>query len=309
MAPAVSLNHRHASALYDNTGAELTADLYPMLALDSVGMPPAGADFIAHAVALGDDPTVVNIKNKKKLPVGEKLAHLYRAALYDPTFALPITVKTGTEVVQFMPGHLIREMSVPVNDRTFGPKPARIMIVGKMPGDKDIEHAHALASPSSALLGKFLRRCGFSGLSSWYVTFACKFASPVKDLTSTPAAWLKNCAPLLEQEIRLVQPDFILCLGAEATKAVLKTKDKVSEFIGRVVPITAYGADGQQREIKVFPVTHPAFALKKPELDEDLIAQLQRFRDVVSGKETADEVVDHADIYTEEALRETVDDM
>lgn len=307
MPQKVSVTQRYARALYDADSVGLTTALGPLLPLDAPGMPPPGIDFIVHATHLGDEP--VDSKSKKPAPPGQQLTSLYRAAMYSPGFKMPVMTKNGSADVSFLPGHLLSEIKIPAESRTFGPKPARVMVVGKMPGDKDITARHAMMSASAVLLHKFLNRCGFDALDSWYVTFACKFASPIKDLTATPAAWIKNCAVILEQEIRLVQPDFILCLGAEATKAVLKTKDKVSDLVGRAVPVTAYDAEGRPREIKVFSITHPAYALKKPELDEDIVAQLTRFRDIVAGHEAADEIVDHADVYTESALAEIVDGM
>lgn len=309
MSSAVSLNHRHASALYDDSGAELTAELFPMVALDSVGMPPAGADFIAHAVALGDDPAVVNIKNKKKLPVGEKLVHLYRAALYDPSFSMPITLKSGIEVVQFLPGHLMKYGTG--DDPIYGPKPARVMIVSKIPGINELNDRSAITGPVMEPLFKALRQCGFSApdYREWYITHACKFASPTPDTPAVPAAWIKNCAVLLAQEIRLVKPDFILCLGNEATKAVLNTTASVSELAGRATPLKTHDAEGNEREIKVMSIMHPGYVMRKPEMYEDFCGQLARFKDLIEDRETVAEEVDHADIYTEETLRETVDAM
>ena len=309
MAPAVSLNHRHASALYDNTGAELTADLFPMVALDSIGMPPAGADFIAHAVALGDDPTVVNIKNKKKLPVGEKLCHLYRAALYDPTFSMPITLKTGMEIVQFLPGHLIKYGEG--DDPLYGPKPAKVMIVSKIPGQKELGDRSAVTGPVMEPFFKALNNCGFkqADVGEWYITYACKHNSPTPDTPAVPAAWIKNCAVLLAQEIRLVQPDYILCLGNEATKAVLNTTANISDLAGRATTIKTYDANGNEREVKVMSIMHPGYVVRKPEAYEDFRGQLARFKDLIEDREAVAEEVDHADIYTEDTLRETVDAM
>jgi uracil-DNA glycosylase family 4 len=309
MAHAVSLNHRHASALYDDTGAELTADLFPMVPLDSIGMPPAGADFIAHAVALGDDPTVVNVKNKKKLPVGEKLVHLYRAALYDPAFSMPIMLKSGAEIVQFLPGHLLKYGVG--DDPIYGPKPARVMIVSKIPGTNELNDKSAITGPVMEPLFKALRQCGLLSreYQEWYITHACKFASPTPDTPAVPAAWIKDCAVLLAQEIRLVKPDYILCLGNEATKAVLNTTASVSELAGRATTLKTYDNEGNERDIKVMSIMHPGYVIRKPEAYEDFRGQVSRFKDLIEDRETLAEEVDHADIYTEEVLRETVDAM
>lgn len=306
---SVSLMHRHAQVIYDNSGAELTAALYPMVPLDAVGMPPAGADFIAHAVALGDDPDISTATKKKAIPIGEKLEHLYRRALYDPTFSLPVMLKNGTEIVQFLPGHLLKygEGDNPV----FGPKPARVMIVGKIPGPTEIDTQSAVSGRGMEPFFRALRDNDFERLDymEWYVTFACKFGSPTPDTPAVPAAWIKNCAVLLQQEIRLVQPDYILCLGNEATKAVLNTTKSVSDLAGRSTTIKVYDAEGNQRDVKVMSIMHPAYVARKPEMYEDFCGQMARFKDLINSREQAEEEVDHADIYTEDALAEVVDDM
>lgn len=309
MSSSVSLQHRHARVIYDNSAAELNAELFPMVPLDAVGMPPAGADFIAHAIDLGDDPEMANAKKKKAIPVGEKLEHLYRRALYDERFSMPIMLKHGTELVYFLPGHLMKygEGDNPV----FGPKPARIMVVGKIPGPKEISEQSAVVGSGMQPFFRALRENDFDPreYAEWYVTFACKFGTPTPDTPAVPAAWIKNCAVLLQQEIRLVQPDYILCLGNEATKAVLNTNKSVSDLAGRSTTIKAYDAEGNEREIKVMSIMHPAYVARKPEMYEDFSGQMARFKDLINDREQAEEEVDHADIYTEEALSELVDSM
>jgi uracil-DNA glycosylase family 4 len=310
MIPTVSLSHLHAQALYDDETARLTESLYPMVPLDSVGMPPAGANFIAHAIDLGDDPELATArKNRKVLPVGDQLTRLYRAALYSPDFSLPLRLKNSIEVVQFLPGHVRR--NIMREPRIYGPKPARVMVVAKIPGYKEMETGDALAGQGMVPFHDALRVCGFSQdeCLDWYLTFACKFSSPTPDTPAVPAAWIKDCAPLLAQEIRLVQPDYILCMGNEATKAVLNTTGSVTDMAGRAVPFSTYDADGNQREVQVMSILHPAYVAKKPEFFDDLCGQLARFKELIENRTAVVEEVDHADIYTEEALIEVVDEM
>lgn len=309
MSSAVSLNHRHVRALYDPDSVELTAELFNLLPLDAVGMPPAGANFIAHAIALGDEPELLERKNKKKVPVGEKLVHLYRRALYDPTFTLPVMTKAGLELVRFLPGHLLKYGFG--TDPVFGPQRARVMVVSKIPGSAELKDQSAVTGPIMLPFFQALETGEFDvqDYRDWYVTFACKFGSPTPDTPAIPAVWMKDCALLLEQEIRLVQPDYILCLGNEATKAVLNTNGSVSELVGRVIDRPSYDCDGNPRTVKVMPIMHPGMVARKPEVFEDFSGQMQRFKAVLDNREDVVETVDHADVYTEEALAEIVDEI
>jgi uracil-DNA glycosylase family 4 len=310
MSSTVSLEHRHARELYDPDSAGLTAELWPLLPFDAPGMPPAGANFIAHAITLGDEPELLDLKSKKRVPAGEKMAGLYRYALYSPDFKMPVMSKTGTWVVDFLPGHLIKYGETDEQPRIHGPKPARVMVVGKIPDSEGLAKKSYTTGSIMNPLFQALNECGYSQAEyfEWYVTAACKFQPPQQP-AAIPAVYLKDCALLLEQEIRFVRPDYILCLGNEATKAVLQITGSVSELTGRVIERKSYDADGEERIIKVMPIMHPGFVMRKPEAYEDFAGQIQRFKDLLDNRELTNEVVDHADVYTEEALREIVDEM
>ena len=315
----ISLNHRYTRALYDADSAEFTAHLRPFVPLDAPGMPPPGPNFIAHATDLGDEEIdLAAAKRKKVQPApGEILVNLYRSALYNPQFAMPIAVKNDLVPVSFLPGHIIG--AAPVENGVFlpavvddyGPKPARVMLVGKFPGSAEIGSSNALAGSTMRPFWQALRDCQIPQheYDSWYMTFACKFAPPDPDVTAVPAAWLKDCSPLLAEEIRLVRPDYILCFGAEATKAVLGVTGSVAGLVGRAVPLKTFDEDGNRREAVVMPISHPGYILRKPELYEDFVGHIRRFSELLAGASVETEVVDHAEVYTEDALRAVVDEM
>lgn len=307
MTASPSFHHLMSQALEgDEESAALVDALYPFVDMTGPGMPLAGANFIEHANLMGDSIDPAQVKKKKENIVGANLLYLYRRALYDETFSMPIKVKGGQVVSQFVPGH-IWSTDGQIN---YGPKPARVMVVGKIPGRDELEMKECMNGRVGEVFQNALQDLGVSPaeFDTWYVTFACKFGSPTPDSQTVPAVWLKDCAPLLHQEFRLVRPDFILCLGQEATKAVLNTTGNVSNLAGRVMHIKVPDGTGE-REIKVMTCLNPAFILRKPEAYEDFRGQLSRFVDLINDRMQAAEVVDHADIYTEDALTEMVDEM
>lgn len=311
MSDGISLTHRLTQTLYDPNSEEFTAAAFPLIPLTDPGMPPPGPDFIAHAIALGDDIDETQAKKRKISFAGTHLTNLYRDALYHPDFYLPVMHKSSKTPLpaMFLPGHVWGGRG-PVEQ--FGPRQhARVMVVGKFPGKYELQRLKATAGPAMTELAKTLSACGITPqeYSSWYVTFACKIAPPVEDLTTIPAAWFKNCAILLEQEIRMVQPDYILCLGNEATKAVMRTTGAVTGLSGRVHEISAVDLENNKRSIKMMSVLHPAFVLIKPEMTEDFAGQIRRFASLLNNEIIDNEVVDHADVYTEAGLIEIVDEM
>lgn len=306
---SVSLDHRLSRAVRDPASAKFTAAAFPLLDLAAPGMPPAGPDFIAHAVELGDVIDTSSAKSRKSNPTGARLEGLYRQALYDPMFPMPVLTKAGPEVVTFLPGHIWGVNGVV---EAYGPvRRARVMVVGKMPGKYEYQRINGTAGSGMKTLREAMLQAEIlpRDFESWYVTFACKFAPADENITTVQASWLKDCALLLEQEIRLVQPDYVLCLGAEATKVVLALKSSASGLGGRVMPHKVYDAAGNQRDIQVMSVTHPAYVARKPEMFEDLVGQISRFKALLDNTLAREEDVDHADIYTEAALIETVDAM
>lgn len=280
--------------------------LYPFLDMTGRGMPLAGPNFVEHANFMGDSIDAAATAKKKQHATGEQLYYIYRRALYDPTFSMPIRVKGGVVVSHFVPGHIWGNRE----KRIYGPKPARVMVVSKLPGRDELQDKAVVTGNIGRVFEKALEDLGVSleEREMWYVTFACKFGSPTPDSSATPAIWLKDCAPLLHQEFRLVRPDFILCLGQEASKAVLQTTGNVSGLAGRVLTIKVPDGD-TDREIKVMSTLNPAFVLRKPEAYEEFRGQLSRFVDLINDRAQTAEQVDHADIYTEEALTEMVDAM
>jgi len=307
---SVDLSHRLIRSLHDTESAEFTADVYPMVDFTAPGMPGVGPDFVAHAIALGAEIDVNDVKKKKVVPVSHQLTELYRNALYRAGFVMPVMLKTKEIDARFMPGHIWSTVSDYTPIEKFGPQPAKVMVVGKIPGKYEHERERMTAGPGMVELKQALHAAGIElpEYSKWYVTAACKFSPQGEELTAVPAAWMKDCAILLQQEIRIVQPDFILCLGNEAAKAVLGVTGSVTNLGGRVLPFKAYDAEGNQREIKVMSIMHPAFVARYTDKREDFRSQVSRFGAMIKDQ-IRDEEVDHAEIYTAEALKEVIDEM
>jgi len=302
----MSLEHYFSEALTDPKRQEQLEALYPVFPFDGPGMPPPGVDFIQAAIALGDEIDEKILQKKKTIPISKHLDYLYRRALYDCDFALMINGKRGPFPGQFVPGHLIADPNDAASVQ-YKPAPARVMVVGKFPGNDNLAYKTATAGNAMAEFFSALNCVGVTAAqySQWYVTFACKFGPQNADDT-IQASWIKDCALLLAQEFRMVKPDFILCFGADATKAVMQTTAKLGNRVGKIkVQMSAT----EEREIQVMSVLHPAAVVRRPEQREDFVAQVGRFVALIESKLDSTEVVDHAEIYTEEALAATVDAM
>jgi DNA polymerase I-like protein with 3'-5' exonuclease and polymerase domains/uracil-DNA glycosylase len=132
---------------------------------------------------------------------------------------------------------------------------------------------------------------------SWYVTNAVKHNRLDPTSGTMQQAWLKDSAPLLWQEILLVRPRFIACLGTEAIKAVLGKGYTVTNMTGRVVeliltvpPAAAEVAadfenldDYFEHKVLVMGIPHPAYISRQPEAYPDLRAGLEQFVKLAGG--------------------------
>lgn len=289
---------------------------YPFYPLTSPGMPLPGPDFVEAAKQMGDTEPSIDGKgtDKRLTQCGRALHYLYRRALYDETFRLNINVKNRPVVCQFLPGHTYNTCA---SNLDGGPRPSRVMIVGKDPAADDFMYQRNFSGPKSEELFRTLQDLGVTDadIGDWYFTNLVKFLNPDPNSSGIAAAWIKDCMPLFQQELRLVKPDFILCLGSEASKAVLGTPYSVTTMTGRVMPLTIplHEAGEQQHwhTAKVMTAVHPAAVFHKPELADELRGQLGLFWQLVNGGDVGNQErdIDHKDIYKLRDLIAMVDQM
>jgi len=292
--------------------------MYP---LDAPGMPMPGPDFLENARRLGDknkertDKVTLpdgRRKTVKSIEPGEWLEVLHARALRDPNFNMSIQVKAGLrKQVNFVPGHIWgqhqKEYAQGIDLPVDGPRPADIMVIGKMPGQTEVQEKRNFVGESGALLLEVLRDLKIKGMGKWYITNLCKFHPP--DGQSTlKSGWIKDCMPLLHQELRIVRPKYILCLGADASKELLGKKNNVHYMDGRVVELEyPINVDGEEvlHKSHVMTVVHPAAVARAPEQRRMLERGLSRFDMLTKGIrwDLEEKDIDHRAIRTLEELK------
>ncbi len=154
-----------------------------------------------------------------------------------------------------------------------GPKQARVMIVGEQPGDQEDRAGHPFVGPSGKLLDCALRDAGIDR-DDVYVTNAVKHfkwergEKSARRIHKKPNdAEIRACHPWLEEEIRLVEPQVIVCLGATAAQAIMGKGFRVTKERGR--PVKAPSGK------VVIASVHPSSVLRAP----DAAARAQAERD------------------------------
>jgi DNA polymerase len=157
-----------------------------------------------------------------------------------------------------------------------GPKGARVMIVGEQPGDQEERAGHPFVGPSGKLLDRALEEAGIER-DDVYVTNAVKHfkwergEKSARRIHKKPNdAEIRACHPWLEEEIRLVQPQVVVCLGATAAQAIMGKSFRVTKERGRAVTSPSGGT--------VIATVHPSSVLRAP----DASARAQAERDFLS---------------------------
>src|SRR3954469_24967146 len=133
------------------------------------------------------------------------------------------------------------ELWEPATQTVFGegPETARIVFVGEQPGDQEDRAGEPFVGPAGRLLDKALAEAGIDRRDA-YITNAVKHFkfAPVGEgrkrrIHKAPnLRELTACRPWLEAEVRRVNPELVVALGATAGKSLLGNSFKVSESRG-----------------------------------------------------------------------------
>lgn len=292
----------------------------PFYPLDAPGMPLPGPDFVAKAVAMGDPKPVIKgtKENKRLLAHGPILEKLYRMALYHRHFYLPVRVKGRQKLARFLPGHRWGEKGDIAGPAAIGG--VDVLVLGKCLGQEEHRLGRNFAGATGAKLEEVLRLCGAQPheYAGWYVSNLVRHENLDPSTTRLAASHVKNCAPLFEQELRLLRPRFVLCLGSEASAYVLGDEPgglggTQGMILSRTVPLHhKHGDPERYHAFTYMTCVHPAAVLHRPEVQPELVGTVRRFLQLVRGELTAESEIenpDHRVVYTEAELAQVVDDI
>ena len=139
-----------------------------------------------------------------------------------------------------------------------------LMLVGEQPGDREDVEGEPFVGPAGRLLDELLVEAGIEPENA-YTTNAVKHFKfeerGKKRIHKRPSATeVQACHTWLEQEIELVAPRVIVCLGVTAARAVLGRPVTISSVRGQVLD----GPGG----LPVVVTAHPSSALRARDRDE-----------------------------------------
>ncbi len=135
------------------------------------------------------------------------------------------------------------------------------MLVGEQPGDREDRAGKPFVGPAGRELDRGLEAAGIVR-SEAYVTNVVKHFKfeerGRRRIHATPKRFeIDACKPWLEEELRVVQPEALILLGATAAKAILGSSFRVSKQRGELL-------DSDLAPI-VSATIHPSAILRGPD--------------------------------------------
>lgn len=137
-----------------------------------------------------------------------------------------------------------------------GDPKARVMLVGPAPGTDDDREGKTFVGRDGELLERMLAAIGL-GRESVYMAHVVPWR-PAGNRNLTPQE-IAVCLPFIRRQIQLADPDFLVCLGEPAMRALLGVKDAILKGRGRW-----HEFDTGSRRIQAMAMLHPDYALRQP---------------------------------------------
>jgi uracil-DNA glycosylase family protein len=212
---------------------------------------------------------------------------------------LPLTGEETSGAEALIPGHptlkTLREAAAgctacPLHENATqtvfgeGLKRARLMLVGEQPGDREDIEGHPFVGPAGRILDQALEQAGIERGDAYVTNVVKHFKWTPKGkrrIHQAPKAEeIKACAPWLEAELDVVDPEVMVCLGATAVRAVIGSKARVMKDHGSFLE--------SRLGRTAMPTLHPSAILRADPEDRDdamalLVGDLRRVRDPLAA--------------------------
>jgi DNA polymerase len=143
---------------------------------------------------------------------------------------------------------------------------AKVMCIGEGPGADEDAQGEPFVGRAGQLLTDILKAIKFTREEVFIANVVkCR---PPGNRTPNPDE-MEKCLPYLMRQIELIRPSLILCLGLTAAQALMKRKDTLTNFRGKVFEI---------KGIKTMVTYHPAALLRNPNWKKGCWEDVQAFR-------------------------------
>ncbi len=147
---------------------------------------------------------------------------------------------------------------------------ASIMFVGEAPGSNEDSTGKPFVGRSGELLTKMIENVLLIQREDVYITNIVK-CRPRDNAEPTPTE-AHTCQPYLLKQIKLIQPKFIVALGATAYHYLSGDETNISKVRG-----TIHKQDGYT----LIPTYHPSYLLRNPSAKKDVFEDLKMLKELL----------------------------
>jgi DNA polymerase len=134
----------------------------------------------------------------------------------------------------------------------------RLCFFGEAPGADEDKQGEPFVGRAGQLLDKIIEAMTLKREDVYILnTLKCR---PPGNRTPLPDE-VENCRGYFTRQLEVLRPEFLVCLGACAAQALLRTKESIGKLRGR---------SHDFRGIKVYATYHPAYLLRNPPAKRDV---------------------------------------
>ena len=156
---------------------------------------------------------------------------------------------------------------------------ARVMFIGEGPGKNEDEQGRPFVGRGGQLLDKMLDAVGLSREKNIFIANMVK-CRPHENRDPQPDE-MEACLPYLREQVKIIRPRFIVCLGRISAQRLISPDFKVTKQHGEL-----YEKNG----VLMMGTFHPAALLRNPNQKEPAFEDFLKLRETI--KKECPEVYD-----------------
>lgn len=138
---------------------------------------------------------------------------------------------------------------------------ARVVFVGEGPGADEDAQGLAFVGRAGQLLTKMIEAMGLSR-KQVYICNVVKCRPPDNRVPAPDE--MSACWPVLDEQLRIIQPEVIVALGKTACTTLLRNTSNMGTLRGNWHDYYTSGKPGEGTPTPLMPTYHPAYLLRNP---------------------------------------------
>ncbi len=149
---------------------------------------------------------------------------------------------------------------------------AKVMLIGEAPGAEEDRIGKPFVGAAGQLLDRMLAAISLDRNSAYISNVV--FWRPPGNRTPSPVE-IESCMPFVRRHIALARPQFLVCLGGVAMKAMFNPDLGIMKMRGQWLD---FSADEDLAPIPTLLTYHPSFLLRTPAAKREAWADLQELQ-------------------------------